>query len=763
MKRIILCIACALGCSFAMVNAQTINGKVTNKSNEPIEYATVVLQTIDSLYVSATNTDSTGCFSLPIDLAAYRLVVQHLIYETFENNYSGEYDITIELTEKENALDEIVIKGERPVVKLVDGRITYDMPLLLSGTTVSNAYESILRLPGVREQNGSLALAGASSVTVIINGKVTSMPHENLMAALKMYPAEMVQSAEIMYSTPPQYHIRGAVINLVLKSADAGDSLQGQVNTEYTQKHYASYMGGVSLLIPLSKLTTDFNYAFNRNQGKSGADIYSNHLHNGTIHPIEQFNKGSRKSSIHHIRLGMDYKPTENSRINLGYTSRVTNKSNAYESSDGTFSRSVTHKENTSPVQLHNVLLDYSSRFGLKVGAEYTYYQTHSDQHFSEKMSDKEIDFTADAKQTINRYRFFADQSHSLPSEWKLNYGAQYMCATDKSFQTYNPQAGNDMSGLNMSQQLEEHTANAYIGTEKNIGNKLSVSASVTGEYYKLADFNEWTLFPALEMTYFISPSQIMQLSFSSDKVYPAYWEMHGAVSYLNGYSEIHGNPLLRPYRSYSGQLNYVLNSKYILTAFYNYMDGYSVQLPYQAQDRLVLIFKTMNLDYKQTAGLNLIIPFNMGQAVKSRLTLSGFYDKVKSSHFHDISFTKDNPVFYSRLDNTINISSRPKISAEINGAYISKNIQGPAELTALWNLDVGLKWTFFHDMAELRLKGSDLFNSWTPDMSMKYDAQDLRMNIIPDARAVSLSFIFKFGGYNRTHKEFDSSRFGTK
>jgi hypothetical protein len=99
----------------------------------------------------------------------------------------------------------------------------------------------------------------------------------------------------------------------------------------------------------------------------------------------------------------------------------------------------------------------------------------------------------------------------------------------------------------------------------------------------------------------------------------------------------------------------------------------------------------------------------------------------------------------------------------EINGAYISKNIQGPAELTALWNLDAGLKWTFFHDMAELRLRGTDLFNSWTPDMVMKYDTQNLRMNIIPDARAVTLSFTFKLGGYDKTYQEPDASRFGAE
>ncbi|MDR1610039.1 MAG: TonB-dependent receptor [Candidatus Symbiothrix sp.] len=762
MNKVFICII-TLVSGFSTAGAQTVQGKVTGKNQEPVEYATVILQTPDSVYVNSTYTDSDGKFSIQTEISAYRLIVQHLLYETYEKYYSNEYEPVIELTEKENTLGEVIVKGERPVVKLVDGKITYDMPLLLSGKAVSNAYESMLQLPGVREQNGSLILAGASSVTVIINGQVTSMPYENLMAALKMYPADMIQSAEIMYSAPPQYHIRGAAINLVLKGKNSKDGLQGQVNTAYTQKHYANYTGGVSILLPTSKLTTDFNYAYNRNQSKSGVDLFSNHLYNDVINPVEQFNSGNRKFDRHHIRLGMDYKLTKNDKLNFIYTSQITTSVDNNEFSNGTFSHSENHKSNNSPIQLHNVLANYSSGFGLKTGVEYTSYKNFTNQRFMEKMTGKENEFVADAKQEINRYRLFADQSHSLPSEWTLNYGAQYMFAADNSSQTYNSAGNSDISGMNMNSKLQEYTANAYAGFEKSFGQKLSLTASLTGEYYKIGNFSEWTLFPALEMTYIISPSKIMQLSFSSDKVYPAYWEMHGAVSYLNGYSEIHGNPLLKPYRDYSAQLNYILNNKYVITLYYNYLNNYFSQLPYQAQDKLSLIYKTLNFDYKQTAGLNLMIPFKTGEAVSSRITLNGFYDKVKSSHFHDSSFSKDNFVFYSRLDNTVNISSKPNIKLEISGAYISKNIQGPAELTALWNLDAGLKWTFFQNMAELRLKGTDLFNSWTPDMLMKYNTQDLRMNIIPDARAISLSFIFKFGGYDKTHKEIDSSRFGTK
>ena len=762
MKRVII-LTFGVFIGHASIDAQTIQGTVTGSDREPVDFATVVLQTTDSVYVNSTITDSEGKFLLSVKSPDYRLIVQHLLYETYEKNYSDEYELTIEMVEKENRLDEIVVKGERPFVRLVDGKMTYDMPVLLSGKVVSNAYESILQLPGVREQDGVLALAGANSVTVIINGRAMTMPQENLVAALKTYPADILQSAEIMYSAPPQYHIRGAAINLVLKGDTADGKLQGQLNTDYTQKHYANQTSGISILLPTPKMNVDLIYAFNSNRSISRIDLYSNHLYDGAVHPIEQFNRGDRKSNEHHVRLGLDYNPADNSNLNITYTSQITTGIDNNESSNGTFSHSNTHKGNIAPVQMHNILAEYTLGFGLKTGIEHTSYRNQADQHFRETSVGKEDEFRSESAQNIGRYRFFADQSHALASEWTLNYGGQYMYATDKSSQFYRSLTGKDMSVLDVNSTLKEYTANAYMGFEKSFGQRLSATASLMGEYYKIGDFDEWTLFPALEMSYFVSPSQIMQLSFSSDKVYPAYWEMHGATSYLNGYAELHGNPQLKPFKDYEAQFNYMLKSKYILTVFYNYRDGYSVQLPYQATDRLVLIYKTTNFDYKQTVGANLILPFNIGKTVNSRLTLAGFYDKVKSAHFHDSSFTNDHVVFYAQSDNTVNISSRPNIKMEVSGAYISKNIQGPAELTALWYVNAGLKWTFYHDMAELRLKGSDLFNSSTPDMIMKYNSQNLRMNMIPDSRAVSLSFTFKLGGYDKKHKEIDASRFGTR
>jgi hypothetical protein len=142
---------------------------------------------------------------------------------------------------------------------------------------------------------------------------------------------------------------------------------------------------------------------------------------------------------------------------------------------------------------------------------------------------------------------------------------------------------------------------------------------------------------------------------------------------------------------------------------------------------------------------------------------LNGFYSKVKSSHFHDLSFEKDQWTFYSRLDNSILISSQPDIRMELAAAYLSKSLQGPINLSEIWNVDAGIRWRFAGKKAELNLKGTDLFNSWAPDFNIRQSNQRMEFHNIPDTRSISLSFTYKFGGERekKERKEVDTSRFG--
>ena len=114
-------------------------------------------------------------------------------------------------------LPEVMVKGERPVVKAQQGKLVYDMPRLLEQLPVSNAYEALKELPGVIEQEGDLSLGGRG-VSVIINGKVSTMSKEQLKTLLESTPVGRLEKAEVMVAAPARYDIRGAMINVVLKA-----------------------------------------------------------------------------------------------------------------------------------------------------------------------------------------------------------------------------------------------------------------------------------------------------------------------------------------------------------------------------------------------------------------------------------------------------------------------------------------------------------------------------------------------------------------
>ena len=58
-------------------------------------------------------------------------------------------------------LPEVLVRGERPVVKAERGKLVYDMPRMLRELPVNNAYEAIKELPGIINQNDNLTLGGS--------------------------------------------------------------------------------------------------------------------------------------------------------------------------------------------------------------------------------------------------------------------------------------------------------------------------------------------------------------------------------------------------------------------------------------------------------------------------------------------------------------------------------------------------------------------------------------------------------------------------
>lgn len=215
--------------------ADAIRGRIVDAADAPVAGAAVILFDCDSVYLGAAASGTDGRFELRPAVRPYRLQIQHLAYElrTVESDRTELGDIR--LTEAATAVDAVVVEGERPVVKVEQGRLSYDLGRLTEGQAVNNAYEALTRLPGVSEQEGALTLAGASSVTVILNGRPSTMTPEQLAALLRSTPVDRVERAEVIFSAPPQYHVRGAAINVVLRRSHE-TAFSGEVHANYTNR-----------------------------------------------------------------------------------------------------------------------------------------------------------------------------------------------------------------------------------------------------------------------------------------------------------------------------------------------------------------------------------------------------------------------------------------------------------------------------------------------------------------------------------------------
>ena len=223
---------------------------------------------------------------------------------------------------------------------------------------------------------------------------------------------------------------------------------------------------------------------------------------------------------------------------------------------------------------------------------------------------------------------------------------------------------------------------------------------------------------------------------------------MQSSVTYLNGYSELQGTPGLRPMTNYNLNGTYILKQKYIFGLFYTHTSDYFAQSPYQATDRLALIYKNTNWNYMRMIGANVILPFSIGNWYDARLTLVGMQARQKCDQFFDVPFDRKKWMFVGTLDNTFKVGKN--LSLELTGNIQTPFIQGTLDLASSFNLTAGVKWNFAKDKCSLTARCSDIFNSSMPDMKVRVKGQHLDMNTGFYTRTVSLNLTYRFGGYKK-------------
>ncbi len=140
---------------FSILQAQAVQGEITDSKQLPIEGATVVgLDAKDSSFVQGTVTREQGHFTLPLrHNGSYLLKTSAVGYKTRYIPFSITDTETAKLSrilmeEDSYALSGITVTAQKVPVEMKAGKTVYNLSATISGTQ-GNLYDALRQMPGV--------------------------------------------------------------------------------------------------------------------------------------------------------------------------------------------------------------------------------------------------------------------------------------------------------------------------------------------------------------------------------------------------------------------------------------------------------------------------------------------------------------------------------------------------------------------------------------------------------------------------------------
>ena len=733
-----------------------LTGTIIDELDQPVGYANVaILNPADSALLGGGVSNESGYFAIPYEQPTVIARISYVGYKTVYKQCPSENIGTIRLQPEVYTLNGVQVKGERIMSGTENGHLVYNMPMLLQLYPADNAYDALTNIPGVSEMNGSIMFSGRT-VTLIINGKPTTLSADKVVERLKQMPAAMLAKAEVMPSAPAKYHVRGMAINIVTKDFSGTNQLSGQLMGGWRQHKYGTGYAGGSIIYNHGKLGIDASYMFTDGTGYGQVEHEANHPLNDQRIPYSDKTRNRSDGIDHDYRIGMDYSFSDNHRLSLAYTGQW-NSTRSTNTTTGTAQSIQNSRQHT---YLHNVDANYSAPFGLQLGVSYTNYQEPRTQHLEGKLNDISRNLSVDSRQKVSKWLFTADQTHALPKGWELNYGGKAQFTNNNSYQTTLDASGQPLPDATSHVNYDERILNGYIGMSKQIGESLSLDASVTAEQYHATKWNEWRIYPQFNAMWNINAKNMLNLSFSSEAVYPSYWSTMSSIYYASAYSEIWGNPDLKPMSKYDINLMWQLNRKYTFTAFAMLEPDYFVQMAYQPTDRMAVIMKETNFDYSNYFGLQASAQFRMGSWLNGNVMATALYRHDKTDFF-------DLPIDRTCLSGilggmaVVKFSQRHNIQLILNPFFQTKSVQGLYDIDPFLRLNATLRYTTKNGKWSLVAKGENILNSRI-STSSTIAHQDYAMRVWMPYTNYSLTAIYRIGNFKEKQKKLvDTSRMG--
>ena len=736
----------------------SITGKVIDSnSNQPLEYATIVLKNTDTQKISGGITNMEGKFDIKTPTGNYEISVEYISFNSKKypkQNISSNLDLgTIKLSEDSASLDEIVIIAEKTTVD-----IRLDKKIFNIGKDLSirggNASDVLGNVPSVQvDVEGAVSLRGNENVTILIDGRPSALVGMNGAEALRQIPAEAIEKIEVITSPSARYDAEGTagILNIILrKNKLTGFNGSLQLDLGYPARVGTAF--NANWRTEKWNVFTNTGFRYNETPGNafSDSDYLSSSAQNAKV--VEQRNFDRLGRSIF-TSFGAEYYINDNSSIigNIVYSkgndddvnSNNIQRFNAQGGINEATFRTEGEGEDEQRVQY---TLDYVNNFndsGKKLSINLQYSTEEEDKLNNITEIDTQANLLNDLELVIedqneNSGLLQIDYVHPVGEDiqFEAGYRGNYRDIFNSFYLAERQDFPNGALipdvGLNNSFNYEEFVNAAYFQYGQKF-NKISLLAGLRYEYttIEIAQQTSTTndersygnLFPTINLGYELEGGDSFTLGYNRRIRRPRGRSLNPFPSRSSESNIYSGNVNLNPVITDALDLGYLKRwDKLTLSTsiYYNISndnweniqedtgeitdngDPITRRFPVNlsTQERYGFEF---TLNYRPFKVWNINSDFNL-----YNVKTDGDYLNPTTNVSQNFDF--ENTAFFIRLNQKITLPS--KIDLQVNSNYRGPNRNAQTESKGVFSMNLAASKDILKEKASISVNFSDVFNS---------------------------------------------------
>ncbi len=739
-------------------------------SNQPIDYATVVIAEKETdKIITGTTTENGGKFELMTTEVNFYVEVSFIGYSNMrieEIDFNGKIiDLgNISLGEDSQRLDEVVVTAEKSTTEFKLDKRVFNVGTDLS-TTGASALEVLNNVPSVNVNiEGQVSLRGSGGVQILINGK-PSVLAEDSGNALGTITADMIEKVEVITNPSAKYEAEGTagIINIVLKKNEK-KGLNGSisVNTGIPHNH--------SVGLSMNRRSNKFNLFTQLGVGYRELPRFGESINRDIINDIEIRSEGIeyRNETFYNVILGTDYyinplnvitlsgsyayevesQPSENefSFYNGSDLTSAWTRTETTEATNPKLQYELQYKKDFTDNKDHQLLFSAIGRyFGKDQSSVFT-------NDFTSGISNQPDQLTETVFEE-GKYTFNLDYTKPIDEIWTIETGAQYLVNNvSNEFEVQNEIDGVFVSDVNLTNTFEyDQKVLGVYGTGSYEGDIWGLKLGLRVENTDLQTFlvntqqpnslNFTNLFPSAHTSYKVSDNVSLQAGYSRRIYRPRLWDLNPFFNIRNNFSVRVGNPNLLPEFTDSYEVGsiFIFDKTSLNFNVYHRFTTDKIERVSIFENN-INTFRPENIGTNKATGLE----FNFKYTPNKVWTISGDanYNIFKrEGTFRDQIFDFTADQWSGKLTSKFKVNK--KLDFELSGNYQSREQTIQGRISPNYRANFGLRYKILNGKGVFNMSVRDIFASSVRETTV--DQQTFYL-FSTGARGRFITFGFSYG-----------------